>query len=86
MDREARSQELSSLLPRKNRPAQLKKRWPNHVTSKDDSVGVCIGVELRLERLVVLALDLDFGLKLLDLKLEARDFSAEFGEVGTDWA
>ena len=39
-------------------------------------------MELRFERLIVLALNLEFSLELFDLKLEARNFGAELGEVG----
>jgi hypothetical protein len=42
-------------------------------------------VKLRLDRLVVLALNLKLGLKLFDLQLEACDFGAELGEVDANW-
>jgi hypothetical protein len=37
---------------------------------------------VELEGLVVLALDLEFGLQLLDEKFEARNFGFEFLDVG----
>jgi hypothetical protein len=43
-------------------------------------------VELGFEGLVVLAFDLEFGLKLFDQEFEARDFGTEFQGVGRDLA
>ena len=43
-------------------------------------------MELRFERLVVLALNLDLGLKLFDLQFKACDFSTKLGQVGAHWA
>ena len=40
------------------------------------------GVDLLLEGLVVLALDLEFGLQLFDEELEAGDFATKFLHVG----
>jgi hypothetical protein len=37
---------------------------------------------MEFEGLVVLALDLEFGLQLLDEKFEARNFGFEFLDVG----
>jgi hypothetical protein len=41
-------------------------------------------VNLRFERLVVLAFDLKLGLKLFHLEIESRDFGAKLREVGAD--
>ena len=41
-------------------------------------------MELLLEGLVVLALDLEFGLEFFDQEFEARDFGAKFQGVGWD--
>jgi len=49
-------------------------------------VGVCQVLELCLERLIVLALDLKFGLQLIDEQFEGRDLSAQFSSVGGDRA
>ena len=38
-------------------------------------------MELGLQGLIVLAFDLEFGLKLFHQEIEARDFGAEFGGV-----
>ena len=39
-------------------------------------------LELGFEGLVVLALDLEFGLELFDQEIEARDFGAQLKDVG----
>ena len=39
------------------------------------------GTDVEFEGLVVLALDLKFGLEFLDEQFEARDFGAEFVNV-----
>jgi hypothetical protein len=41
-----------------------------------------VSVNLRFECLVVLALDLNLGLKLFDLQLETRNLGAKLGEIG----
>jgi len=38
-------------------------------------------LELGFQGLVVLALDLEFGLEFFDEEIEARDFGAEFERV-----
>lgn len=52
-------------------------RWPEAQILGNKLFGMCEGVELSFERLIVLAFDLELGLEFFDLKVETRNFGAE---------
>ena len=64
----------------------MKLRWTIRPIATDRLFGVCEGVQLCFQRLIVLPLDLEFGLKLLHLKVKTGNLGAEFCEVGADGA